>query len=171
MKAEQAITMAAYNRWMNERLYAVCAVLSDEERKQDRGAFFRSIHGTLNHLLLADKIWLGRFEGVPFPAVSLDQQLFTDFSALWSDRKSTDSRIETWAAGLSDEILTARLHYTSMVDAAPRTHPLWVAVAHFFNHQTHHRGQLTALLSQCGKSYGVTDLIWLPELIQNNNAL
>lgn len=170
MRAEQAIIMATYNRWMNERLYAVCAELPDEERKQDRGAFFRSIHGTLNHLLLADKIWLGRFEGVPFPAISLDQELFTDFSALRSERESTDSRIEAWVSGLSDEMLTARLHYTSIVDAAPRTYTLWVTVVHFFNHQTHHRGQLTTLLSQCGKGYGVTDLIWLPEFVQNNNA-
>ena len=154
MRPEQAKIMALYNRWMNERLYEVCAELPDEERKRDRRVFFGSIHGTLNHLLLGDKIWLGRFQGKPFHARSLDQELYEDFSELQAEREVTDQRIETWAAGLTDEVLSSKLHFTSMVNPAPRTYGMWIAVTHFFNHQTHHRGQLTALLSQCGKDYG-----------------
>lgn len=166
MRPEQARVMASYNRWMNERLYDVCAKIPDNERKQDRRAFFGSIHGTLNHLLLGDKIWLGRFEGKPFQARSLDAELYEDFFELRAERKVTDERIDTWAAGLTDERLSGKLHFTSVVNPASRTSDLWVAVANFFNHQTHHRGQLTTLLSQIGKDYGVTDLMWMPGLLQ-----
>ena len=164
MLAKQAQTMAAYNRWMNEKLYAACAELSDEERKLDRHAFFKSIHGTLNHILLADRVWFGRFIGKPFPMRSLDQELYADFADLRAERGSTDQDIEGWTQGLTDEQLAAKLHWTSIVLPNPQVHDLWVCVTHFFNHQTHHRGQITALLSQCGKSYGVTDLIRLPEV-------
>ena len=165
MNAGQARLMASYNSWMNERIYEVCAQLTDEERKRDRQAFFGSIHGTLNHLLLGDKIWLGRFEKRPFDVNSLDQELYSDFNELRKERTATDERITAWAGGLSDEILDGKLQFISVVNPAMHTYDMWVSVLHFFNHQTHHRGQLTALLSQCGKDYGVTDLIWLPGLI------
>ena len=105
MLAKQAQTMAAYNRWMNEKLYAACAELSDEERKLDRHAFFKSIHGTLNHILLADRVWFGRFIGKPFPMRSLDQELYADFADLRAERGSTDQDIEGWTQGLTDEQL------------------------------------------------------------------
>lgn len=164
MKPEQAALMAGYNRWMNLRLYGVCAELPDAERKQDRGAFFRSIHGTLNHLLLADRVWLGRFQQRPFAVRALNQELYADFDQLRAERELTDAEIEAWVAGLSEEQLASELHYTSLSNPAPRRYCLWVAVQHFFNHQTHHRGQLTTLLSQAGKDIGVTDLIMVPEL-------
>ena len=165
MKARQARLMASYNRWMNERIYDVCAQLSDEERRRDRNTFFRSIHGTLNHLLLGDKIWLGRFENRPFAVKSLDQELYEDFDDLRTERIVMDEIIDSWAAGLTDETLEGKLQFTSVINPATHTYDMWVTVLHFFNHQTHHRGQLTALLSQCGKDYGVTDLIWLPGAI------
>jgi len=165
MVATQARAMAAYNRWMNERIYDICAGIPDDERKRERNAFFHSIHGTLNHLLLGDKIWLGRFEGIPYPVDSLDQELFTDFNDLWTERRTTDQRIEEWAAGLSDKELSGQFSFTSIVNPALHECELWVAVTHFFNHQTHHRGQLTTLLSQSGHEYGTTDLIWLPGLM------
>jgi uncharacterized damage-inducible protein DinB len=164
VRPEQARMMASYNQWMNERLYGVCAELADVERKQHRGAFFRSIHGTLNHLLLGDKIWLGRFAGQPFLATSLDQELFPDFETLRAERARTDGEITAWAATLTDETLKSTLRYTSLMNPAPRSYSLWVVVTHFFNHQTHHSGQLTTLLSQAGKDYGITDLIWLADL-------
>lgn len=170
MHAEQAQDMAAYNRWMNQRLYAVCAELSDTERRQDRGVFFQSIHGTLNHLLLADKIWLGRFFGEPFHVDSLDQELYRDFGELRQAREQTDEQILQWANGLTDEVLAQTLRYTSVVDPASRSYEMWLAVTHFFNHQTHHRGQLTAMLSQCGQDYGVTDIVWLPQVVARNAA-
>ena len=157
-------TMARYNRWMNERLYELCGTLSDVERKRDAGAFFRSIHGTLNHLLLADRVWLGRFLERPFRVNSLDQELYSDFDALRAERESTDREIADWAGSLTAERLAEPLRYTSFTNPAPRTYPLWLAVTHFFNHQTHHRGQLTTLLKQAGVDPGVTDLLWLPDL-------
>jgi len=157
-------TLADYNRWMNERLYALCETLPDEERRRDRGAFFRSIHGTLNHILLGDRIWLGRFLGRPFPVESLAQELYADFAELARERALTDREIAEWADSLSAQDLAGTLRYRSITNPAERSLPLWVAVAHFFNHQTHHRGQLTTLLCQHGLDPGVTDLIWLPGL-------
>jgi uncharacterized damage-inducible protein DinB len=160
---EQLRTMARYNRWMNERLYAMCSRLSDEERKEDARAFFKSIHGTFNHLLLADRIWMGRFTGRPFRARSLDQELYPDFAELTAERAKLDAEIERWAASLDERALDSELAYTSIVNPAPRTIPMRLAVAHFFNHQAHHRGQLTTLLSQRGIDPGVTDLMWTPQ--------
>ena len=102
MLARQAQMLAAYNRWMNDKLYAVCAELSDEERKADRKSFFGSIHATLNHLLLADKVWYGRFTGKPFVVRGLDQELYADFDLLRAERAATDRLIEIWAAALTD---------------------------------------------------------------------
>lgn len=155
---------------MNGRLYAVCADISDAERKLDRNAFFHSIHGTLNHLLLADKVWLGRFVAQPFRVRSLDQELFDDFAELRAEREATDRRIEAWASGLTDETLAGELQFTSIVKPAALKCRCWIAVAHFFNHQTHHRGQLTTLLSQMGKDYGATDLMWMPGLLSEAPA-
>jgi len=165
-----ARTLAAYNRWMNERLYAQCAGLPDAERKRDRAAFFESIRGTLNHLLLADRIWLGRFRGAPFAVASLDQELYADFAELRAERAKTDGEIDAWVASLREADFAGTLHYTSLVNPAPRSLPFWVAATHFFNHQAHHRGQLTTLLMQAGVDPGVTDLIWLPELVRGANA-
>lgn len=91
MNADHPATMARYNRWMNERLYECCAQLSDAQRKEDVGAFFKSIHSTLNHLLLADRVWLGRFRGEPFPARALNQELYADFDTLRRERRRTDA--------------------------------------------------------------------------------
>jgi uncharacterized damage-inducible protein DinB len=155
---EQFRMMAEYNRWMNEKLYAICATLSDGERKRDRKAFFRSIHGTLNHLLATDRSWLGRFIERPFPLRSLDQELYADFDELRRERAETDRAIEDFCTGLSEESLDASIEYSTL--AGKRyAHPLRPALAHFFNHQTHHRGQLTTLLSQLGIDPGATDLI------------
>jgi uncharacterized damage-inducible protein DinB len=160
---EHALTMARYNRWMNAKLCDCAARLSDAQRKEDRGAFFKSIHGTLNHLLLADNVWMSRFEGKPFAAKSLDQELHADFSELRRAREALDQRILDWARGLTEEDLAGELHYTSIVNPAPRRIPMSLAVLHFFNHQTHHRGQLTTLLFQCGIDPGVTDVMWMAQ--------
>jgi uncharacterized damage-inducible protein DinB len=150
--------MAGYNRWMNERLFSLCATLSDEERKRDRKAFFRSVHGTLNHLLLTDRSWLGRFTGVEFPIRSFDQELFAEFEDLRRERAATDAAIEDFCARLTEDWLAANIEYGTL--AGKRyAHPLEPALVHFFNHQTHHRGQVTTLLSQLGIDPGATDVI------------
>ena len=164
MTPAAARTMAQYNRWMNERLYELCATLTDEQRKRDLRAFFRSVHGTLNHLLLGDKIWLARLTGKTFAVTSLSQELYADFGELRAERRATDGAIVEWADALTENDFRRELSYMSVVNPRPRRYPFWFAVAHFFNHQTHHRGQLTTLLVQLGVDPGVTDLIWLPEM-------
>lgn len=158
-----AQTMAEYNQWMNQKLYAVCAEIPDDVRKEDRGAFFRSIHGTLNHLLVGDCIWMGRFTHQPFVA-NVGDQLYSDFAELRQARAETDQQILDWTSHLSDEWLHQNFSYTSGIDGKTRTLPAWLLVTHLFNHQTHHRGQLTTLLSQLGYNSGVTDLPWMPGL-------
>lgn len=109
MRAQQARDMASYNQWMNQRLFSVCAEIPDSQRRRDRGAFFKSIHGTLNHLLLADRIWLGRFFGNPHRARSLDEELYHDFDELRRERERTDGDIVRWAATVTEEILAGML--------------------------------------------------------------
>jgi len=165
MRVEQARLLAAYNASINGKLYGACATLPDEERKRDRGAFFRSIHGTLNHLLLADSVWMGRFEAKPFAIKSLDQELYASFDELRAHRSEMDARIDRWADSLTETALDAKLEFTSVLTKRTHTSTLWKVVAHFFNHQTHHRGQLTALLSQVGIDYGTTDLLLMPQVL------
>jgi uncharacterized damage-inducible protein DinB len=155
--------MAQYNHWMNERLYALCADLDEETRRADRGAFFQSIYGTLNHILLGDKVWLSRFGVESFKPTSLGQELHPDFAGLRAEREQKDRLLLDWTATLSAEQLAAPVHYTTMAGVAMAP-PLWVPLTHMFNHQTHHRGQLTTLLSQLGIDPGVTDLIAMPGL-------
>jgi len=159
---EYCVMMARYNRWMNERLYALCAKLPEAERKRDRDAFFSSIHGTLNHLLWGDRMWMGRFTGPPcaYPAFGAD--MFADFDELAREREATDRAMLGWTERIEADWLASSLSYTSRVDGRKRTLPAEVAVIHMFNHGTHHRGQLTTLMKQAGIDPGVTDLPWLP---------
>ena len=159
-------TMAQYNRWMNERLYAVCAQIPDSERKRDRGAFFKSIHGTLNHLLLGDRLWLGRFVDRPFRVDSLDQELYADFDELRVQRESTDADILDFSASLDEQALARDFKFTTVVNPGEHVFPFRHVLLHFFNHQTHHRGQVTTLIKQAGYEPGVTDLMWLPGVEQ-----
>jgi uncharacterized damage-inducible protein DinB len=160
--AEFARTMAAYNRWMNERAYAVCSRVADAERRRDRGAFFGSIHGTLNHLVYADLAFLSRFTGDPPEVPALGTELYAGFEELAAVRAALDARLIAWAAGLSEEWLASPFTYTSTVDGLTRTLPAWILVGHLFNHQAHHRGQLSTLLTQAGHDIGVTDLPFMP---------
>lgn len=165
---EHALLMATYNQWMNQKLYALCAGLTDEQRKADQKAFFKSIHGTLNHILLADKVWLGRFTGHPFLVKSLDQILYENFSELRHEREQTDTRILHWARELTAGQLENDLVFHSITKKGRRRCKLWMAATHYFNHQTHHRGQLTTLLSQNGIDPGVTDLIAMPGVVMSD---
>lgn len=154
--------MARYNRWMNQKLYAICADMPDAERKRDRGAFFKSIHGTLNHLLFGDTVWMGRFQGRDIPKTIIIE-MHADFAELRAAREAMDVRIIDWTLTLTPQWLAAPFRFTSNVDRRTRTLPAWALVAHIFNHQTHHRGQLTTLLMQHGIDPGVTDIPFLPE--------
>jgi uncharacterized damage-inducible protein DinB len=163
---DYAELMARYNRWMNERLCALCAAMSDGERKRGRGAFFGSIHGTLNHLLWGDRMWLGRFVGPPCTLPAFGADMFASFDDLLGARVATDRAILEWAATVGPQWLASPLKYESVVDGKERRLPAAVAVVHMFNHSTHHRGQLTTLLKQAGVDPGVTDLPWTPGIAQ-----
>ena len=165
--------MAKYNRWLNERLYAACESLTDAERKRDRGAFFGSIHQTLTHLVLADKMWLQRFalQGVAFPALTpgllhlpagadYTSALYPDWLDLKHNRALLDAAIDAWLAEMIPTFLLAPMMYTNTQGVA-REHQAWQELSQLFNHQTHHRGQVTTLLTQAGVTVGVTDLIAL----------
>lgn len=154
--------MADHNRWMNEGLYAVCARLSEEERKQDLGAYFRSIHGTFNHLVLVDRLWLGRLRDEPYLVASLDQELYADYATLERERAKTDSDIQEYVAMLEPSRLADPVAYVSLLKKTTVILPLGLILVHLFHHQTHHRGQVTTLISQLGQDFGETDMIYMP---------
>ena len=156
-------TLARYNEWMNSRLYALCASLSDDALHADRGAFFGSIHATLNHIAYADLAFLSRFTGEPGVVPELGVDLFGSFSSLRREREALDRRLLAWSEALTPEWLAGALTYTSKVDGATRTRPRWLLVTHLFNHQTHHRGQVTTVLAQQGLDMGITDLPFMPD--------
>ena len=139
--------LARYNRIANERLYECCAKLDDTEYRRQRPGSFGSIHGLLNHLLLGDQIWMARFEGNGRSTPFLATILFDRFPALRSARETQDAQIESFFGALDASFLDRVLCYTNHKNRECReTAP--VAVSHFFNHQTHHRGQVHVMLSQ-----------------------
>lgn len=159
--------MAAYNSEMNRRIYAAASELPDEARKRDAGAFFGSLHGTLNHLLWADRLWMSRFaEGWERPSVGIpgSTTLYDDFDALRTARVEADARIEAWAATLTEQSLAGDLTWYSGATQRERTEKRWIAYVHFFNQQTHHRGQAHCLLTQAGVRPADTDLPFILDL-------
>lgn len=162
--------LADYNQWMNTKLYDAAATLPHEALVADRGAFFKSILGTLNHLVVADTIWLKRFrahssrpetlaalDDVPAPA-ALDAMLYADLADLRLQRERLDGIILSWVDSLDEATLASKLDYAS-IRGIPARRALSAVLMHFFNHQTHHRGQATTLLSQAGVDVGATDLL------------
>jgi uncharacterized damage-inducible protein DinB len=139
--------LAQYNTLANRKLYQACAQLSDQERQRTRQAFFKSIHGTLNHIMVGDRIWLTRFEGKQIPSTQLDAILYQDFDELWQARIREDERIENFASNLTEEFLGGTISYVNNAGKLC-TDPADLLVAHFFNHQTHHRGQIHDIITQ-----------------------
>jgi len=173
-RTQQISLMATYNQWMNQKVYEAARGLSNEELLADRRGFFGSIFGTLNHLVLGDTVWLKRFAQHPaehralaslsaldVPA-RLDQLAFADFHELSARRVWLDQVIIDWAQSLSESDLDQDLHYRNMAGAATCKN-FYSLLMHFFNHQTHHRGQVTTLLTQAGRDVGDTDLVGLVE--------
>ena len=155
---------ARYNRWQNQNIYAAAERIPDGTRKRNMGAFFKSIHGTLNHLLVADYLWLSRLDLEPCAVRSLDEELYRNFDDLRKQRAFTDDRLDRVVAGLTADRLAGDLKYRRMSGNQDEvTTPLVMVFMHLFNHQTHHRGQVSTLLMQCGVDVGRTDLAWLPE--------
>ena len=155
---EQFKTFARYNAWANQRLYDACALLDDQAYYADRQAFFGSIHRTLNHLVLADRIWFGRIEDKPFPVTGLDQVLYEDRHALRAAREEEDRRIERVVDGLTEDRIAGDLVYKTTKGVPQRTN-FSLVLSHVFNHQTHHRGQAHNMLSQAGQDPPSLDMI------------
>jgi uncharacterized damage-inducible protein DinB len=167
--------MAAYNQWMNTRLYDAVGHLTDAQLGADQGAFFGSVLGTLNHLLVGDTIWLRRFAHhlaadpgyqaltpllkAPAP-LALNQLLHTELAALRTHREQLDRLIVDWVAQINEADLDVPLRYAN-TQGVEAERSFFSLLMHFFNHQTHHRGQITTLLTQCGVDVGVTDLLAL----------
>ncbi|WP_426341050.1 DinB family protein [Pseudoduganella sp. S-14] len=164
--------LARYNEWMNNKLYEAASGLPAEELTADRGAFFGSLLATLNHIAVADILWLKRIGGHPrFAAalapvlalstpIALDQPLFDSLPTLREQRAWLDRLILDWSAGLAEADLDAVISYRR-VNGEANQRQLGLLLLHFFNHQTHHRGQATTLLSQAGVDVGTTDLLLL----------
>jgi uncharacterized damage-inducible protein DinB len=150
-------TLARYNALANRRLYDACARLTDAERKRRRPAYFGTIHGTLNHLMVGDRLWLARFSGEEVPSTDLGAILYEDFGELRAAREREDARIEAFAAGIDEGFLMGTLRYVNN-EGRTLEDPVDLLVAHFFNHQTHHRGQVHDMLSQTDVPPPVLDL-------------
>src|SRR5690606_32965900 len=142
---------ATYNRWANAMVYDAAAALSEEELNRNAGAFFGSLIATLNHVLVADRIWLKRFTGEGVAPAKLDTILHADLAMLRAAREAEDERILGWIDSLSDKALAGRFTYTTVTDMRTVSQRLAPALAHFFNHQTHHRGQAHTILTTLGK--------------------
>ncbi len=164
--------MATYNQWMNARLYQAASSLPDEALAADRKAFFGSILGTLNHLALGDRVWLQRFarhpanysvleqiRQLPAPSNLRDLQ-FSNIRELSAHRAWLDQLIIDWAGSITEADLDHPLQYANM-KGVPAQRDFFGLIMHFFNHQTHHRGQVTTLLSQAGIDPGDTDLLFV----------
>lgn len=157
--------MAAYNTWMTDKAYTAAGELSDSERKEDRGAFFKSVHSTLNHILFADRVWMGRFTGRTYETRGMGVDIFDEFDELQAAHLSMCDDIAAFAGQLTPDWLAETMTWARSTDGVSRERPRWLLVLHMFNHQTHHRGQLSTLLTQAGIDIGVTDLPFMPDLL------
>ncbi|MBP1882763.1 DinB family protein [Sinorhizobium mexicanum] len=151
---------ADYNRWANRRLYAAATELSDAEFRQNKGAFFGSLHGTLNHLLAADRIWMKRFTKEGEAPSTLDAILHDDLASLTAAREAEDERIIAWMDSLDETRLAATVTYSRLSVPGEITQRLGPTLSHVFNHQTHHRGQAHATLTALGRPSLTLDLVF-----------
>ena len=159
---EYVRTMARYNTWQNRSLYTAADTIADDERRKDRGAFFGSIHGTLSHLLWGDEQWMSRFTpSIPKPSGSGKESpgYCPDWALLKERRIALDRAIEAWADAMDPSGVYGDITWYSGLAKAERSMPRWIIFAHFFNHQTHHRGQVHAMLTAAGARPDDTDLM------------
>ena len=155
--------MARYNRWQNDNLIGSAATLSDDQRRQEGGSFFGSIHATFNHLIWADRYWMYRFTGSPKPEGGMAESriVYEDWNDLRAARLVLDQSIADWAQTLDPTWLETEISWFSGSKQAMVTKAVTQAVTHFFNHQTHHRGQIHALLTRFGAMPHDTDLVFM----------
>ena len=151
---------AGYNAWANRRLYDAAASLSDADYRADRGAFFKSMHGTLNHLLATDLIWMKRLTGAGEAPDRLDAVLHETFSPLRAAREAEDRRIVAWVQGLDEEKLRGTIRYRRVSTPEEFEQATMPALDHWFNHQTHHRGHAHMILTSLGRPAPELDLLF-----------
>ncbi len=151
---------AAYNAWANQRLYDAAGEIAEEQYNRNVGVFFGSLNGTLNHILVADRIWMHRFTGEGEHPTVLSQTLHADFASLLQSREAEDRRIIAWVESLDEGKLASTISYTTITGPMQVTQRLAPALAHFFNHQTHHRGQAHSALSILGHAPPPLDLLY-----------
>jgi uncharacterized damage-inducible protein DinB len=159
MSIDRYRMLAGYNAWANGRLYDAAAGLPDEDYRADRKAYFGSLHGTLNHVLVADRVWMARLTRTGSAPDRLDAILHDDLAALREARDLEDARITAYVEGLDPAILEHPFEYRNMAGTL-LAQPLSSALDHFFNHQTHHRGQAHALVSMAGAEAPSLDLVY-----------
>jgi uncharacterized damage-inducible protein DinB len=156
--------MARYNAWQNQSLYMAANALPAAAREQDRGAFFGSIRATLSHLMWGDLMWIARFDGGEGPGGSIsDSAQRYDWPALWAARPALDARIAAWAWMVSPEELAGEIRWHSFALVRDMAKPYALCAMHLFNHQTHHRGQVHAMLTAAGARPDDTDLPFMPD--------
>lgn len=162
---DYCVTMARYNAWQNNGLRKVVDAMDEDALRQDRGAFFGSILGTLNHLLWGDLIWMSRFDGGESPENVIEgSENLTPTPAEWATQRfRADGRIQLWAEGLKSIDLTGDVAWFSGSVKTDVSRPKTLCITHFFNHQTHHRGQIHAMLTAAGAKPQPTDLVFMPE--------
>jgi uncharacterized damage-inducible protein DinB len=162
---EFALTMARYNLWQNESMLAAAGTLHPAERERERGAFFGSIQKTLSHLLWADMVWLGRFTGAPAPMGGIPESvsLISDWERFLGDRKALDHRILQWAHEVAPAWFEGDLSWFSGALGRNVTKPKKTLAIQLFNHQTHHRGQIHAMLTSAGAKPDATDVPFMPD--------
>jgi uncharacterized damage-inducible protein DinB len=159
-------SFAGYNAWANRRLYDAAAQLSDTEYRADKGAFFKSMHGTLNHLLTTDRIWMKRFTGEGEAPDRLDTILHERLADLRAARDAEDRRIVAWIDSLDEARLKGVIRYRRVSTPDAFVQPLMPALDHWFNHQTHHRGQAHMILTSFAKKAPELDLLYYQRLVE-----
>ena len=164
ISVEYVQLMARYNRWQNNRLIEATGDLDEAALWQDRGAFFGSILATANHLIWADRMWMSRLGVLERPEITMIEGLtFCPSSAIWKEsRMALDGQIEAWASGLRPRDLEGDLNWYSGAAGRDFSLPVEICIVHMFNHQTHHRGQIHAMLTAAGAKPGATDLMLMP---------
>lgn len=155
----QLANLARYNTWAHGELWRSLEPLPDDDYRRDVSLFFGSIHRTLNHILLAESLWLGRLKGEPFEISSLGQELEMDRAALRARMADKAQEIAAYVESLSEADLVGEFAYTS-TSGAVFTRPRGPVLQHVFNHSTHHRGQISAALTQLGAPACEMDLLY-----------
>lgn len=157
--------MVRYNQWQNDNIYGAADTLSDEARRADRGGFFKSIYATLSHILWADRIWMSRLSDWQAPGIGIpgSTDLFPEWAALKVERAASDAAFLRWGDMVQQTDIDGDLTYANSAGVT-NTRNRAICLIQVFNHQTHHRGQVHAMLTAAGAAPSDTDVPFMPEM-------